>query len=286
MDDRPKSQAAAREQAIGPTLEKSGLQAYNSSVAKSAKLGQNFLHDKNIAAKIVGLFLPQPGPVLEIGPGPGILSGLLLEKIPAERVTLVEIDRFLAAALRQRFGDPPKVVEEDILKLDLARMYPQERVAVIGNLPYHISKALIDWLIAQRERIGAAVLMLQKDFVDKLLAQAGGKNYHAQSVVFQLLFQARRGFHVSAGAFVPKPKVVSTVIVVRPLEPPADVEAFYDFVKHCFAERRKTLWNNLAPHFSREALAALAAASGLSATIRAEQLPPDSLLRLFTALNR
>ena len=64
------------------------------------------------------------------------------------------------------------------MKLDLARMYPQERVAVIGNLPYHISKELIDWLIAQRDRIGAAVLMLQKDFVDKLLARGGGKNYH------------------------------------------------------------------------------------------------------------
>jgi 16S rRNA (adenine1518-N6/adenine1519-N6)-dimethyltransferase len=253
---------------------------------KSAKLGQNFLHDRNIAAKIIAAFLPQPGPILEIGSGPGILSALLLEKVPAGRVTLVEIDRFLAAALRQRFGDPPRVVEEDILKLDLARMYPQERVAVIGNLPYHISKELIDWFIAQREKIGAAVLMLQKDFVDKLLAPAGGKNYHAQSVVFQLLFEARRGFHVQPGAFVPKPKVVSTVIVVRPLAPPAAVEAFYDFVKRCFAGRRKTLWNNLAPHFSREALADLAASSGLPATIRAEQLPPDSFLRLFTALKR
>jgi 16S rRNA (adenine1518-N6/adenine1519-N6)-dimethyltransferase len=252
----------------------------------SAKIGQNFLHDKNIAAKIIAAFLPQPGPVLEIGSGPGILSGLLLEKIPAERVTLVEIDRFLANALRQRFGDPPRVVEEDILKLDLARICPQERVAVIGNLPYHISKELIDWLIAQRDKIGAAVLMLQKDFVDKLLAPAGGKNYHAQSVVFQLLFQARRCFHVQPGAFVPKPKVVSTVIVVRPLEPPADVEAFYGFVKRCFAERRKTLWNNLAPHYGREELAAQVGAAGLPATARAEQLPPDSFLRLFTALNR
>jgi 16S rRNA (adenine1518-N6/adenine1519-N6)-dimethyltransferase len=198
----------------------------------------------------------------------------------------VEIDRFLAAALRQRFGEPPQVVEEDILKLDLARMYPLERVAVIGNLPYHISKELVDWLIAQRKKIGSAVLMLQKDFVDKLLAPPGGKNYHAQSVLFQLLFQARRGFHVQPGAFVPKPKVVSTVIVVQPLAPPAAVEAFYGFVKRCFAERRKTLWNNLAPHVGREALAALAVSSGLPATIRAEQLPPLRFLALWNELGK
>ena len=172
---------------------------------KSAKLGQNFLHDKHVAAKIIAAFLPQDGLVLEIGAGPGILSGLLLDHIPAERLTLVEVDRFLARQLRQRFGDPPRIIEEDILKIDLARLYPKERVAVIGNLPYHISKELIDWLIVQRGRIAAAVLMLQKDFVDKVLAAPGGKKYNAQSVLFQLLFQARRCFHVPAGAFTPAP---------------------------------------------------------------------------------
>ncbi|HEX7502142.1 MAG TPA: 16S rRNA (adenine(1518)-N(6)/adenine(1519)-N(6))-dimethyltransferase RsmA [Acidobacteriota bacterium] len=251
---------------------------------KSAKLGQNFLHDRNIAAKIIDAFLPQAGPVLEIGPGPGILSALLLEKVPAERVTLVELDRFLAGKLKERFGDPPRVIQEDILKVDLARLYPQDRVAIIGNLPYHISKELIDWLIAQRETIGEAVLMLQRDFVDKLLSRENNKKYNAQSVVFQLLFQARRCFHVAAGAFVPQPKVVSTVIAARPLEPPLpDVGEFYGFVRQCFAERRKTLWNNLATRLDKKALAALAAASGLPATARAEQLPPDVFPGLFVA---
>ncbi len=252
---------------------------------KSAKLGQNFLHDKNIAAKIIAVFLPQPGPVLEIGAGPGILSALLLEKIPAERVTLVEVDRFLAHELRKRFGERPRIIQEDILKVDLARLYPQDRVAVIGNLPYHISKELIDWLIAQRGRIGAAVLMLQKDFVDKLLAPPGGKNYHAQSVAFQLLFQARRAFHVSAGAFTPKPKVTSTVIIVQPLAPPlADVEEFYGFVKRCFAERRKTLWNNLSAHSAAAVLTTAFAAAGIPAQTRAEQLPPERIVLLWDAL--
>jgi len=252
----------------------------------SAKLGQNFLHDKNIAAKIIAAFLPQPGPILEIGPGPGILSARLLENIPAARVTLVEIDRFLAQQLRQRFGAGPRILEEDILKIDLASLYPQERVAVIGNLPYHISKELIDWFIAQREKIGATVLMLQKDFVDKILAAPGGKKYNAQSVLFQLLFQARRCFHVPAGAFTPAPRIMSTVIAVQPADfaLAGTADEFYQFVKLCFVERRKTLWNNLAPHQDKKNLAAAFAACGLTATIRAEQLPPERFVALWAAL--
>jgi 16S rRNA (adenine1518-N6/adenine1519-N6)-dimethyltransferase len=254
-------------------------------MSKSAKLGQNFLHDKNIAAKIMNVFLPQQGPVLEIGPGPGILSALLLEKVPAEQVTLVEIDRFLAAALRQRFGAAPRIIEEDILKIDLASLYPQERVAVIGNLPYHISKELIDWFMAQRDRIGAAVLMLQKDFVDKILAAPGGKQFNAQSVLFQLLFRSRRVFDVPPGAFSPRPKVVSTVIMSEQAEPPIQyAEEFYAFVRQCFAGRRKTLANNLAGRFPPAVLAAALAAAGAGAQARAEQLRPERFASLWRAL--
>jgi len=277
---------------------------------KPAKLGQNFLHDKNIANKIISVFLPQPaggtlrGPVLEIGAGPGILSAMLLEKIPAGPITLVEIDRFLAQRLRERFGERLQVLEKNILEIDLAALFPgqlkssdsagggsdlsvpQGQVAVIGNLPYHISKELIDWFIAQRAGIGQAVLMLQKDFVDKLLSPAGTKKYNAQSVVFQLFFQARRCFNVSAGSFTPAPKVTSTVIAIRPIASPlqaSDAE-FYNFVRLCFAERRKTLMNNLAPHFEKQTLSAIAVDCAISDRARAEQLPPGLFQRLFQAV--
>jgi len=251
----------------------------------SAKLGQNFLHDKNIAAKIINAFLPQTGLVLEIGSGPGILSALLLQNVPDERVTLVEIDRFLANALRERFGDGPRIIQENILEIDLAALYGAERVAVIGNLPYHISKELIDWSIAQHGRISAAVLMLQKDFVDKILAVPGGKKYNAQSVLFQLLFQVRRCFHVSAGAFTPAPRIMSTVIAARPADfsHASAADEFYRFVKWCFAERRKTLGNNLAPHIAKDALAAAFAACGLPVSARAEQLAPERFVALWQA---
>ncbi|HSQ35634.1 MAG TPA: 16S rRNA (adenine(1518)-N(6)/adenine(1519)-N(6))-dimethyltransferase RsmA [Candidatus Binatia bacterium] len=273
-------------------------------MAKSAKIGQNFLHDKNIAKKIIGVFLPQPGPLLEIGAGPGILSGLLLEQVAADRLTLVEIDPFLARRLQERFGDPVRILEKNILEIDLADLYgeqlkssdsagggsdlsaPQGKVAVIGNLPYHISKALIDWFIAQRARIAAAVLMLQKDYIDKLLSAENHKKYNAQSVAFQTLFRARRCFNVPAGAFIPAPKIVSTVLAISPADSPLQDrgDEFYHFARLCFGERRKTLWNNLAPHFDKGRLSAAFAACGFSEQARAEQLPAQRFTACFTAL--
>jgi 16S rRNA (adenine1518-N6/adenine1519-N6)-dimethyltransferase len=270
------------------------------------KLGQNFLHDKNIANKIIREFLPQPGPVLEIGAGPGILSEMLLKNIPANLITLVEIDRFLAQKLKERFGDQLQIIENNILDIDLAKLYPQGQhkssadfggsdlsvpqgqVGIIGNLPYHISKELIDWFIAQRAKISSAVLMLQKDFVDKLLSPAGNKKYNAQSVVFQLLFRARRCFNVSAGSFTPAPKITSTVLAVHPVESPlqAAADEFYNFVKLCFAGRRKTLWNNLAAHIEKELLASMFATCGLEPCVRAEQLSAKLFHDLFNVKPR
>lgn len=257
-------------------------------MSKSAKLGQNFLSDRNFARKIVELLEAPAGPLLEIGAGRGSLSELLLEKFAGRQAALVEIDPGLVSELENRFAGRAQIFSGDILQIDLAKIFPQTRVTVIGNLPYHISKPLVDWFIVQREKISEAVLMLQKDFVDKLLAPSGGKKYNAQSVVFQLLFQARRCFDVPAGAFKPAPKIISTVLAVRPADPPLQAEAneFYRFVKLCFAERRKTLGNNLATHYEKKVLAAMAAASGISIQARSEQLPPESFYRLFLAVQK
>jgi 16S rRNA (adenine1518-N6/adenine1519-N6)-dimethyltransferase len=200
----------------------------------------------------------------------------------------VEIDRFLAQKLKERFGDQLQIIENNILDIDLAGIYPDEHVGIIGNLPYHISKELIDWFIAQRAKISSAVLMLQKDFVDKLLSPAGNKKYNAQSVVFQLLFRARRCFNVSAGSFTPAPKITSTVLAVHPVESPlqAAADEFYNFVKLCFAGRRKTLWNNLAAHIEKELLASMFATCGLEPCVRAEQLSAKLFHDLFNVKPR
>ena len=279
---------------FAPTLENPAPQAYNSTVTKSAKLGQNFLRDKGVAQRIVELVPAGTGPLLEIGPGQGILSERLLARFPGRPLVLVEVDPLLAEELRPRFGglerpdgrDQARVVGGDILEVDLAAMFSRKEVTVIGNLPYHISKPLVDWFIAQHQVIGATVLMLQKDFVDKLLAPPGGKKYNAQSVAFQLLFQTRRRFDVPAGAFVPKPKIVSTVITSQPLTPAlGNGSEFYTFAKLCFAKRRKTLWNNLSSHYSAATLTTAFAAAVIPAQARAEQLEPRRFIVLWEILH-
>jgi 16S rRNA (adenine1518-N6/adenine1519-N6)-dimethyltransferase len=254
-------------------------------VSKSAKLGQNFLRDERVARRIVDLVPAGNEPLLEIGPGQGALSRLLLERFPGRRLVLVEVDRFFAAELRQRFAGGAQVVHDDVLMIDAAALFGGEPAIVVGNLPYHISKPLLDWFIAQRRAVAAAVLMLQRDFIDKLLAASGGKKYNAQSVAFQLLFQAQRCFDVPANAFVPKPKVVSTVIAARPLAAALpDADGFYAFVRTCFAERRKTLANNLSPRHPGPALPAAIAAAGIAPQARAEQLPPERFVALWERL--
>ncbi|MCU0277055.1 MAG: 16S rRNA (adenine(1518)-N(6)/adenine(1519)-N(6))-dimethyltransferase RsmA, partial [Acidobacteria bacterium] len=246
------------------------------------KLGQNFLRDERVARRIVDLVPEGNAPLLEIGPGQGALSRLLLERFPGRRLVLVEVDRFFAAELRQRFADRAQVLNDDVLRIDAAALFGGQPAIMVGNLPYHISKPLLDWFIAQHGKIAAAVLMLQRDFIDKLLAPSGGKKYNAQSVLFQLLFQARRCFDVPANAFVPRPKVVSTVIAAQPL-PTAlpDVASFYAFVRTCFTERRKTLWNNLSPRHSPAELTAAFAVAAIPAQARAEQLAPERFAALW-----
>jgi 16S rRNA (adenine1518-N6/adenine1519-N6)-dimethyltransferase len=250
------------------------------------RFGQNFLRDMNIARRIVKLLEAPVGPVLEIGAGKGILSELLLEKFPGRRITLVEIDPGMVTELKHRFGNRAGIMAGDILEIDLAERYSKERVAVIGNLPYHISKPLIDWFIVQRQRISEAVLMLQKDFVDKLLAEAGSKKYNAQSVTFQLIFHIRRCFDVPPGAFAPVPKIRSTVLAVQPADSPFQREAdeFYNFTKLCFAERRKTLGNNLLREYLPDCIHEVWAAMGISSTVRAEEISPASFLRMYRLL--
>jgi len=256
-------------------------------MTKSAKLGQNFLRDERVARRIVNLVPEGSEPLLEIGPGQGALSRLLLERFPGRRLVLVEVDRFFAAELQQRFADRAQVLNDDILKIDAAALFGGEAAIVVGNLPYHISKPLLDWFIAQRQGIFASVLMLQRDFIDKLLAPSGGKKYNAQSVLFQLLFQARRCFDVPANAFVPRPKVVSTVIAAQPLPPPLfEAAEFYSFVRTCFAERRKTLWNNLSSQYSPAELTAAYAVAAIPAQARAEQQPPERFVALWQALKQ
>lgn len=251
-------------------------------------LGQNFLTDQNVARKIVALAQKYPPPFLEIGPGLGALTSCLAEA--GAPVVAVEVDRGLAAHLRDRFsGGSVEIVEADFLKVPMQewrRRFPEGGTA-LGNLPYSISSPIILRLIELRDRFPRAVLMLQREVVDRLCAGPGGKEYGILSVYLGVLAEARKEFVVRRACFHPAPDVDSAVMSVRFVgeTPEALVEALRTVVRTAFAHRRKTLRNAPVPFLpgGTSQWCELLLASGIDPTGRAEEVLPAAYLALARA---
>jgi len=247
--------------------------------------GQNFLHDGNIARKIVELARSFPAPYLEIGPGLGALTRPLAET--GAGVVAVEVDRGLAAHLRREFeGSAVELLEADFLAVpdaDWRARFPSGGT-VVGNLPYSISSPVILRLIALRELFPRAVLMLQKEMVERLCAAPGGKEYGILSVYLSALAETRREFAVKRSCFHPAPDVDSAVITVRFFGefPDLLVEALQAVVRAGFAHRRKTLRNAPVPFLAggSEQWCGMLEAEGIDPGSRAEEVPPAAWLSL------
>jgi 16S rRNA (adenine1518-N6/adenine1519-N6)-dimethyltransferase len=226
------------------------------------RFGQHFLHDRGIVQRILDAFDPQPGETLvEIGPGPGALTRPLLERCAPLHV--VELDRDLAARLRTDFPPDQLVVHEaDALRFDFCALAPPGgKLRVIGNLPYNISTPLLFHLLDQGTCIQDMLFMLQKEVVDRMAAAPGGKDYGRLSVMIQWRLRVEKLFDVRPGAFTPPPKVDSSVVRLVPHAAPPiqvrDTAVFAHVVRAAFAQRRKTLRNNLKGLISGDILAAL-----------------------------
>jgi 16S rRNA (adenine1518-N6/adenine1519-N6)-dimethyltransferase len=251
-------------------------------------LGQNFLADRNVAGKIVALARSFPPPFLEIGPGLGALTSCLAES--GARVVAVELDRGLAAYLRDRLvGGSVEIVEADFLKVpaqEWRSRFP-EGATVIGNLPYSISSPVVLRLIELRLRFPSAVLMLQREVVDRLCAGPGGKEYGILSVYLGVLAEARKEFVVRRACFHPAPDVDSAVMSVRFVgeTPEALVAALRTVVRAAFAHRRKTLRNAPVPFLlgGTAQWCELLSAAGIDPAVRAEEVPPPAYLALARA---
>ena len=262
------------------------LSALGLSPRKS--LGQNFLADRNVAGKIVALAHSFPPPYLEIGPGLGALTGLLAGA--GASVVAVEVDRGLAAHLRDRFSEGTvEIVEADFLKVPTQewRLRFPAGGTVVGNLPYSISSPVVLRLIELREVFSRAVLMLQREVVDRLCAGPGGKEYGILSVYLGVLAEARKEFVVRRACFHPAPDVDSAVMSIRFVgeTPEVLVAALRTVVRAAFAHRRKTLRNAPVPFLPggtaqwRELLLA----AGIDPAGRAEEAPPAAYLALARA---
>ena len=261
------------------------------------RLGQNFLVDESYARRIVGALGPRAGEtVVEIGPGRGALTGLLLEA--GARVVAVEFDRELARLLRERFvgREDFKLIEADALGLDFcAAAEPATTARVVANLPYNISTAILQRLIEQRRCVPEMVLMLQREVVERITAPPGSAERGYLTVLVEAFCRSEALFDVPPGAFRPVPKVWSTVARLRARGVEAedfDEKLFLRLAGAGFAQKRKTILNNLrsAPADLRDLIDAAGGAAsvleeaGVDPLRRAEALTLAEWVALTKAL--
>ena len=243
------------------------------------RFGQNFLHDRHWIERIAKAVNATEGDdIVEIGPGQAALTRELIAG--AGKVRAVEIDRDLAAWLKETFPESLSLIEADALTLDWTQVAKNDNLRVVGNLPYNISSPLLFKLLEAADHVKDQHFMLQKEVVDRMVAQHGSKAYGRLSVMLQWRYRMQKLFDVPPGAFNPPPKVMSSVVRMIPKAkeevPSVDFELFSSVVANAFSQRRKTIRNALSALLSSEEISACDVDPGA----RAEALPLDAFVRL------
>jgi 16S rRNA (adenine1518-N6/adenine1519-N6)-dimethyltransferase len=252
------------------------------------RFGQNFLVSDGVIRKIVDAVAPRAGDtVVEIGPGLGALTDPLLERI--DHLHVVEIDRDLIARLQQRF--PPErlsIHQGDALEFDFGSLKGTGPLKIVGNLPYNISSPLLFHLVPFATLVHEMHFMLQKEVVDRMVANPGSKDFGRLSVMLQYRYHMERLFIVPPGSFNPPPKVDSAIVRMIPVDfsrvradaIASDPALFARVVTAAFSQRRKMLRNTLRDFISEADLAAL----GITPTARAEDIAVADYVRLANTL--
>lgn len=253
------------------------------------RLGQHFLNDQKVLAAIAdALALRGEETVVEIGPGRGALTRHLAGR--ARRLVLVELDRALAANLREEFADDPtvEVVEADVLEANIAQLAGGP-YALVGNVPYYITTPIIFHAL-KAPMPSRAVFLVQKEVAERMAADADEEEYGALSVTIQALTEPELLMHVPPSAFTPAPKVHSAVVRLRPrttpLVPPDTAPGFQAFVQSFFGMRRKQLGTivRALEGVSTERAQELLRAGGWDPSARPETLSPAEFARLYATL--
>ncbi len=255
------------------------------------KLGQNFLHDSAAIERIVAALGDiSSSTVVEIGPGRGALTRRLIDK--AGHLIAIELDAELAPALKAQFPpDKLTVVHRDVLAFDFAAAAATvgQTLAVVGNLPYYITSPILLKLAASAASLDRAVLMMQREVADRVCAAPSTRDFGVLSVTVQSYGPVENLFTLPPSAFSPPPEVHSSVVRWR-FAPrfhclAVDESSFLAFVRQAFAQKRKTLSNNLrAAGYSPASITAALASTNVDPTVRAEQLSIETLAAVFKAL--
>ncbi|HJU55505.1 MAG TPA: 16S rRNA (adenine(1518)-N(6)/adenine(1519)-N(6))-dimethyltransferase RsmA [Pyrinomonadaceae bacterium] len=272
----------------------------SSLIPPKKRFGQNFLADERVVEKIVReVGARGDETIVEIGPGHGALTARLLED--AGRLVAVEFDRDLIPLLNEKFGARAnfELIEADALAVDFcAIIKPAPRARVVANLPYYISTAILQRLVEQRACLAEMVLMLQREVVERLTAPPGASERGYLSVLVEAYCEAEALFDVPPSAFRPVPKVWSTVVRLRVREQVAvgvrDQQLLWRVVSTGFAQRRKTIFNNLrnAPDELRSRIETAGGAggvlesAGVDAKRRAETLTVEEWGKLARVLEQ
>lgn len=273
-----------------------------SAVKRKPKLGQNFLADHSAAKRIVdALGDVSNRTVIEIGPGRGMLTDFLVRR--ARKVIGIELDRVLAAQLRMRYATLKNVeiLESDFVTVEWTSMVGRrpgplhdlrptqpETVDIIGNLPYYVTSDIVLRILEEHESIGRAVIMVQREVADRISAEPGSRDYGLLSATAQLFAGVENLFTLPPEAFDPPPEVYSSVIrltvAARVSELQIDPEAFLAMLKLAFAQKRKTLANNLKGRYDDKAIRSALKEAGVRPDARAEALPLDRMAAIYRAL--
>lgn len=244
------------------------------------RFGQNFLHDPAIIQRIVDVINPQiDDNILEIGPGKGALTKLILERV--NKLNVIEIDRDLVNVLEMSIGKDKrlKIHQADVLKINLTQ-FEQKDWRIVGNLPYNISTPLLFHLLTYRDCIKDMLFMLQKEVVDRICAKPGNKQYGRLSIMLQYYCDVESLFVIKPGAFNPSPKVDSAIVKLTPLTKPryelTSESSLELIVREAFSQRRKTIRNGLKKYIDESDILKL----GIAPEIRAENLAVADFVKL------
>ncbi len=244
------------------------------------RFGQHFLTDTALIDAIIDLIAPQAGETLvEIGPGLGAMTLPLLARIPAAspKLTVIELDRDLAARLRKR--DDVEVIESDVLKVDFRALAVAKgaKLRVVGNLPYNISTPILFHLLDAVDDVVDQHFMLQKEVVDRMAAGPGSKDYGRLSVMLQWRYDIESVLDVPPEAFDPPPRVDSAIVRMQPLKaPPAlDPALLGELVASAFSQRRKLLRHSLGKWLAERGYQ-----GRFDLQRRAEEVPVDEFVAL------
>lgn len=262
------------------------LQEQGISVKK--KFGQNFLLDKNILNGIVNVLNSSDMQnVIEIGPGLGFLTREINKK--ASNLVLYEIDDEMVTYLT-KLNLPNTIIRNiDILKVDLEKEikenFKDSSVSLVANLPYYITTAILTKFLTETNQVNKMVVMMQKEVAMRICGKPKTKDYNALSVFIQYYSNAHIALSVSANCFYPAPEVESSVVLIERKEiknKALNDDAFNNFVKWIFAQRRKTLMNNISKtSIPKEVVSEKLKLLGHSVTVRSEELSVDEIVDLF-----